>query len=54
MKRKENAPRGGVGECVVLYRSIYEDRLAKRHGIESRVYSEYTSTTSSRGLEEKV
>jgi hypothetical protein len=43
-----------VGECVVPERSTYEDRLMKRHNIESRVSSGDTSSSGSRGPEDEV
>jgi hypothetical protein len=56
MKRKETAPGGSVEECVVPERSADEDRLVKRHDIESRVSIEDTNSSSSinRGLRDKV
>jgi len=58
MKRKDIAPGGSVGECVVPGRSTDEDRLAKRCDIEDRVSSGYTnnisSSSSPRGLGDEV
>jgi hypothetical protein len=45
MKRKETAPRGCVGESVVLERSIEGDRLLKRHEVRSRVSNEDTRSS---------
>jgi hypothetical protein len=49
MKRKETTPGGSVEEYVVPERSTYEDRPTKRHGIEDRVSSGDTSSSSSSG-----
>jgi hypothetical protein len=46
MKRKEITPRGSAGECVVPERSIDEDRPTKRCGIEDRVSSGDTDSSS--------
>ena len=54
MKRKETAPRGSAGECDVPERRIDEDRLVKRCIVEIRVSSGDTSSSGSRGQEDKV
>jgi hypothetical protein len=48
MKRKETIPCGIKKECDVLERSTDEDRPTKRHGIEDRVSSGDTNSSSSR------
>jgi hypothetical protein len=54
MKQNETTPGGSVGECVVPERSTNKDRPMKRRGIESRVLSGDTSSSGSKGQEDKL